>query len=670
MTANTDPIVQKYFYSWITQDKYLPTKFSCAGAKGVDIFGSDVILSTHSQTDIISLPNNSYPTSIGDIITSQNSYIYDLSWNVIYRLYQSNGTNVRNYVDHTVNWVDYRYLISQKRLHRYTPDALYSYSDLDWAGTNRAFDWSNYIVHTPWSTVAFTWSNVAVIDKQYVLSFQVDDMTAGSFTINIGNDTAQTISAEWKYVLNFKASNTNWVIITPTSTFNGKITTEGMIWEASLVEAVQELTNNTNVAPYLVDQWDLYIGNWNIVAVVDTLWVKIDALILPKSEEIVDITRDENYIFLWARASKYSKVYFWDGISENPTAYKLWKNEIIQSVENQWDFCIVITGNNNQTKKVRQTNGYTRQLVRNIPYGIWSTATGSKTGIYPALPIYYSNTDTNGNNTNTNNMSSFWDMVFIPWIDSIITYWRKNAWLPLAFCNQYPLVNCSDIYTIYASDEDLYIWYNDREEDTAKIIKYKLNNNYITGDTTLFGTRWLLELNPIYWLGKDINTGVGTNIGIETPANTFMVWMYRLDKQDNKYTLVIDNTTVTITPTVWSIYRFGSTDRMTIESVIAKWNLLYIWFNQTISATLLFHDSSISKVSWTGDTIVNFIDKYNYSLYGIIDWSLEIELTNRYRNLPEKFNEIEFAIELNSIDWIYTPRLKDLTLSRDMKSDG
>lgn len=675
MAGNVEPKLQKYFYAGITQDKYLPIKNSCADAKWVDIFGWDVILSTHSQSNIITLPNNSYPTSIWDVITSNNWYIYDLNGNMIYDISNTTGyTNVRNYIDHTIGWVTYRLLIASKFIHRYTPDALYTYSDLDGGGTNRAFD-GDYIVHTAWSTAVFIWTNTAVVGKQYVLNISVSNRTAGSFTIKIWNDTPQTVSLDWDYVLHFTAWTTAWVIITPSSDFNGKIYVADMIGACSLEEAYITLTNTSLLAPAIVDNWYAYIGNWNVVFCVDTDWKYMEALTLPKNEEIIEITRDANYILLWTRSSKYSKVYFWDGITWAPSGNRTRKNDIIQLVENQWDFCVVVTGNNNQTKKVWKTNWYSRQLIMYVPYGNWSTTTSSETGMLPVLPIYFSNVDANWNNVNTNNSSSFGDMVFIPWKDSVIVYGRKNPSLPFAFVNQYPLVNASEIYTIYAENDTLYIGYNDWVLDDAKIVEYKIEPIRYTGIATTdsyYGNFWYINMLPVIGLWTDINHGVSIDVWQSTPADTFMVLLYKINQETDRFTIVVDTDVnpISILPTVGSIYKFGSSDRITITSVETKLNYTYISVQKTTEWNINFNDNQITKASGTGDNTITFVAKYNFRLLDIIDGALEVEDNLWNRMIPETFNEIEFSVLLVTTDGLKTPILKDITLYRDKFRNG
>lgn len=673
MTSNADPIIQRDFSSWITIDKYAPIRSSFAWWKWVDIFSpSKVVLSTHNQNNVITLPNNSYPTTIWDIIASQNGYIYDTDGTMIYDISNvTNYENVRNYADFTINNVDYRVLVTTKFLHRYTPNELYTYTDLAWSGTNWSFSWLD-LVHTPWSTVVFTWSAPAVIGKQYVLDFDVNTLTAWSFTITIWNDTAVNITANGNYKLNFKANTTAWVIITPTTSYNGSITGLNMIGASTMTEWFEELTNISNLAPILVDQWDMYIGNWNIVAVLDNNWVLFDALVLPKGKEIVWLTRDENYIVIWTRWDKDSTIYFWDWISDIALSSKLWKNDILQSIEDQWDYIYAVTGSNTQTRKIWKTNWYSRALVYTIPYGNWYEWNGNNSWILPSLPLHFYKVDTKGNNITTNDISSFGEMVFLPSKTSVLVYWRKNPSLPFAMINQFPLVDCWWIYSIYAENEEIVIWYEDRIVSDAKIVRYKIDNQDTVSSTTDDYNYWstgYIELLPISWLISQINHWISIEVWYKTPTDTYMNVLYRINWEKDMFTFVSITSWISILPTVWSVYEINS-NSLTVTRIEQYWDYTYIEFNRTSWDYITFNNDFITKDSGTGDTNIDFVRMYNYRYLGNINRVNEIDERKRIKKLPETFAEIQFAVELNTDEWAVTPEFNDLILYRDIKPNG
>lgn len=674
MTSNAEPIVQRDFSTGITMDEYAPLRNSCAWAKGVDITPTKVTLSTHNQNNVVSIDNNSYITTIWDILASQNGYIYDIDGTMIYDISNvTNYENIRNYADFTISGTDYRVLVSKKFLHRYTPNALFTYTDLAWSGTNRSFAWLD-LTHTPWSTVVFTWSAPAVSGKQYVLDFDVNTMTAWSFTITIWWATAVNITANGNYKLPFKANTTAWVIITPTTSFNGSITGLNMIWASTMTEWFAELTNLSDLAPILVDQWDMYIGNGNIVAVIDNLWVKYDALTLPKGIEIVWITRDEQYIVIWTRSDKNSTIYFRDWINDIAISSKLWKNDIIQSVEDQWDFCYVVTGNNSQTRNIWKTNWYSRALAYSIPYGNWYSWNGNNTGILPSLPLHFFKYDTKGNNITTNDTSSFWEYIFLPSKNSVIVYGRRNPSLPFGMFNKFPLINCWGVYSIYAENEEVVISYDDTVDDVCKVIRYKLNNQdtvWSLTDDYYYGSTGFFELLPIISLKSQINYAVSIELWYITPTDTFMNMFYKIDWSKNSFTFVCDTTASPITtlPDIWDVYTINSND-LELESINEYDNYTYITFKRTSWDYIVFNNDFLTRDTGSWDINIEFIRRYDYKFLWTIDSTLELDINKRVRKISEQYSEIKFAIELNTNDPKQTPAIYDNILYHDIKPNG
>lgn len=667
-------VISNNFTSGISIDKYFPLKNSCANAKGVNLFSSRrVCLSTHNSNNIVSLPSTSEPTTIGDIITCNDGNIYDLEWSLVYDLDNTSGyTNVRNYIDHTVNGTNYRYLIATKYLHRYLPDAIMTYYGIEDGAFGDAW-WTESgwrIIHGAGYTGTYTGVYTLDVWVKYNLKFNAI-VTAGSFTIKVWGSAEQTISASGDYSFVLESSTTAGVVLTPTTTFIGSINSDNVLWIPSMEQWVIELTNSSQLAPAIQYWWEIFIGNWNIVVWIDMFWIKYDALVLPKAQQIVEITHNWEYMLLWTRDSKNTYIHFWDWVSENILLTKKWNKEILQSVEDKWDFCIAITGSNIQTKRIWKTDGNSRVEINNTKYGAWSDDNESYTAEYPAIPISYDwDIDSNGNSDSSNMMSVLGDMIFMPGKDSVIVYGRTNPLLNYAFVNAYPIKNCDYIYCIHSENEKLYVWYDDNEL-WPSIITFTITNleELDNADTDYqYWKRWHIELLPIIWVVWQQKISSRLKFGYKTPTSTYIAVLYRENGEKNRITFMVDTSVnpIEIMPTEGSVYRMGSTDRLTIKKVITVWNITYIECEQTISSLLLFDHETISRVSWTGSSPITFVDKFWYRLFDTISPTEEISSRIRERVLPSSYSELQVACVLHTDNQNVTPEINDSILSYEV----
>ena len=159
----------------------------------------------------------------------------------------------------------------------YTPDKLYIYSNFvtDWTWGANWVNYTTYYQHTSGSATPLKHNVAAIINKQYLITVNAT-VTVWSASITIGDWTPTVISTSWTYILNIKANTTNPLTITPTSTSDFRFEVDSILWTSTFELAYKTLTNTSSLCPTLVDWWTCYIGNWNIISSIDTLWVKYD----------------------------------------------------------------------------------------------------------------------------------------------------------------------------------------------------------------------------------------------------------------------------------------------------------------------------------------------------------------------------------------------------------
>lgn len=679
---NATPIVQRDFTSGISIDKYFPIKNSCADAKWVDLFSARrVVLSTHNTNSKVDIATW-YITTIWDIMTGNDGKLYELmSSDYIYQISNTaNYRNIRNFVDHTINGTEYRLLISSKFIHRYPTSWLMTYNQFNdwwWAWNSNwtvvQFPSTDTLEHTAWSTWNLLDWTVCVVWQKYNLKFTVNH-TSWSFTITIWWDTPQTVSWDWTYSFAYEAQDTEWLRIAPTSDFVGSIifgyADWQWIWVSTMEEWYAELPNLSYITPVLVNTGDLYIGNGNIVAGMDNDWILKTYLSLPKWTEIVEITRDDNYIIIWTRTTKDSVIYFWDWKSESPESHKIRKNDILQAVENQWDFCIAITGTTFQTKKVWKTNAYSRALAFTSNFASGSAWEESYDWEPTWLPIYFW-TD---NSSTSNLITSLWDYVFIPGRQEIIVYGRKNPSLPFAMVKSFPLYDCNEITAINVIDERLLVAYDDDLWD--HVISFRLeniNNVYTVNTNFQFGEMWYISLLPIVWLVSQVNESARVALWYKTPTtDTFLALFYKEDAESDRFTFIVNKVInpITTMPTIWSTYKLSWPDTtFTIDKITEYWHYVFVEAQMTTKWYIAIDDINLFKQTGTWSDLI-LQDKYPFRLFEVVTDTTENRKRNWTRTIPATYTELEFRVWLFTQDWNYSPEFSDLTLYYDIQPNG
>ncbi len=678
--ADIEPIV---IYDWrwgIGNDKYFPIKNWCYDGQWLDVRqGRRIILNTHNTNNVITIPNNSNITSIWDILTGHNGYIYDLEWVSQYLISNTaNYRNIRNYVRQFISGTEYFLLFSPKFIHRYPVSWLIDYTSFNdsWASFDSNWTYVEFpntitLEHTAGSIWSYVDGTPAVNGKQYNIQLQVNH-TAGSFTVSIGGQTPQTINADGLYTFQFTASNTTPLTITPSNDAVFSIVNwKTAIWISTMEEWRLEMDNISYICPVLKDTWDVYFGNGNKLYDVEPWWVLTLALTFGSDEEIVWITKIQEQTFIRVRNAKDTIVYVWDWVSDTPTSSITWYNEIIQQVQNMWTYHIVITWWDTANKKIRYSDWFSKTLLYTTTPATNRENNNTTNLLLPPIPLYFAD----DKNINSTNIDSYWDMVFLPWYNGVMTYGHRTPWFPDGLFVDYPLVNCSEIFSIHYDNESIKVAYNDDVDDDCKVATFYINNYEQTQDSTTnyyFGSRWYITFSPIVSYFSQDNVATKVKLGYKSPTNTFLNLYYKVNGEIDRYTFIVDELVnpVTTDPVVWSIYRINATSRYTITKVTKFLNYMFIETQCTVTSLTPRRSENLTKVSWTGDTTIITIWFHDFRHFDCITSTTELSDRQWIRNFPTNYFEIQLRVEEITRDWKYTPEFNDLQLLYEPKPNG
>lgn len=652
-------------FTWgIWNDKYLSVPNWFYDWEWLDIRrGKRVILSTHNQNNIVTLPYWDSITYLSkSIYANSDWYIYNNTWSCLYKFYNNVArSDIRNMIDFTISWTLYKLIFWPSYISRYT----WTPTTTVWLSRPATWwDWLNswsQMIKTAWSTTAITASCTIVGSSYYRLEVVTSHITAWNITVTLWGAWSTVISTNWSTLIRVTASTTAWLVITPSNDFNWWVEFTTSVWLWVIEEWWLQMTwCYWSIMPLLEDTWDLYIWNENKLWMLDNAWVLDTKITLPIGNIIVAITKVDDQFILWTKDDQWWRVYYWDWVSEAPTRVIYWYNEKIQQVINQWNYHIVMTWWDFGIKKIWISNGNNKENVFEIKEWSWLYQTSNT--LVPPLPLYWG---WSSDNIYTNNVETLWDMVFIPWYNKIIAYWKRIPWFPNAFNCDFALKQ-TKITAMYAYEWELRVAYDD-----DKVITYKLDNYESMQDATTsyyFGNRWYMSLTPIAQLISQEKNWVSLKLWYKTPTNTFMNIYYAINKEVDRYTFVIDETVnpVTTDPTVWAVYdNNSSSGRFTVTKVTKFLSYMFIEVQETVRYETPRLWFVLNKISWTGDSAITYVDFHNYRYFDYVSETNSNPWRSRDRLFNESFFEIQFRIEFITRDGKYTPELNDFTLLYD-----
>lgn len=649
------------FTWWIWNDKYLPVKNWCSSWEWLDIRRwKYVCLSTHNTNNIVSFPNNSQITWMGqDYYISDNWYLYTPTAETLYKFINTSNTDkdIRNYTDFTISWTNCTLLFGRSYITKFE-------TLLTLHAETRTFNWAYWTLsdttkytHVTWNTWTLVWSAVTA-SSYYRVNFTVSDLTAWTFTVNIWWTASPiTISANWEYTYFFETVDTTWLTITPSSDFDGTIETLDIVKLVTATERYLEMDNISLTCPLLEDTWDLYIGNGNILYKLSNDWILSSMFSLPDWTIIIWITKIDDTFIIWTRTNQWSRVLYWDWTSSAPTRTVYWYNETIQQVVNQWNYHLVFTGGDYWPKKIWYSNWYWKTMIFWINEWDWYNS-GSNL-LVPPIPLY--RWGSSANNIYTNNIESFGDIVFMPWYEKVLVYWHKIPWFTDSMYADFPL-DTKQIYSMYAYDWGIYVAY-DNWSGSCDVINWKLNNyDTIKDDTNqyYYWEHWIINLQPLLYVWSKEKFWINLELWINTPENTFMNVYYNIDDEEDRYTLVIDQriNPTTILPEEWAIYtNWTGTPRYLVTKVITYLDYSFIEIQETTKWHTPRESKILTKISWTGDNTITYKRFNKWRHFDYVTSTTELTSRKRHRSFNEKFFELQLSIEHITRDGKVTPKL-------------
>lgn len=175
--------------------------------------------------------------------------------------------------------------------------------------------------------------------------------------------------------------------ITPTSTFDGAIETfSTTLGQQNVVESYKTLPKSSYTAPMIAENGNIYFGNANVMAGIDSVGTVNTYFTLPANEQINGLTKVGDQYVLWVDDGQGGKQYFWDGLTNAPVRVVYWYNERIMNVTNQGAYHIVTTGNDFSLKKIWRSDGYNKVMLYKIPSASFSTTSNK---LLPTIPLRY-----------------------------------------------------------------------------------------------------------------------------------------------------------------------------------------------------------------------------------------------------------------------------------------
>lgn len=644
----------------IGSDRYLSVPNGCYDWEGLDIRkGKKITLNTHNTTNKITVSSWEITTIAESIQLSNNWYIYDNTWIPLYKFVWTTGYQEGNkLVDLTIWGVQYTYIFGSKRVSRYT-GSISTVQSTSWTSAWWTLIGNDYI-HTVGSTLNLTSAFAPTAGKSYRIKIIVSNMTVWSISITMWGSSLWTISANWTYYYAFAATSTAVLSITPTSDFNGWVNNIDVISLGNVEESVITMPNTSLLTPILEEDFWCYVGNGNILLFIDSLWTMDELVVLPLWREIVEITKISDQYILWTRSSIWSRVYYWDGISENPTrSISRWK-EIIQAVANQGNYHLVFTWGDLSVKKIWKSNWYNKTMLYQIPEWGWENFISSNI-LVPPIPLYRGWSATNYRN---NVVSVTGDMVYFPWYNKILAYWHKIPWFVDALFADYSLKQ-NNIYTIYTNESEIRIAY-----EWGNIITYKFSNYDLMQDGTTkyyYGSRWYISDTPIVFNASNEKKPQLLVLGNDTPENTMINIYYALDREKDRFTFVVDESVnaVTTDPIVGSKYRINASDEFTVTKVSKYLNYMFIETQQTVKYLTPRTWFVLTKISWTWDSTITYVDFHNYRHLDIVNKDNILNKRCYTNNFNIQFNEIQFRREYITIDWQISPETNESILVYD-----
>jgi hypothetical protein len=527
--------------------------------------------------------------------------------------------------------------------------------------------------HTSWTdvlsqTIAPTWTNAQRI------AVRMTWCTTGTCTVWVSTGswqatfawTLSSTSDAWSVFTlnNIELAGCDTLRLTPSTWFNGTIEFVGM-YEYDVAKLLPDNISITSYTshPTCIWNWDLFIGSWSSIDVVDTSTRLVDTFnIIDSTYVIKSITQIWWSLIIWASDWNNSKQYYWNGVDETASEVIDWSWMDITNVVSDETKSFVLTGWQWDRQRLYVVSQYTRQLLAKYNYVGNSIRWRDFKKYNPTKKFEFYN-------YNCNSMNILNDILYVPSFWGIYSYWHTTPWLTDCW-NKEIIFN-----TDWASTNLLYAMNKSNWELIFTFSKWTSINYIWKVNYYANCLSWYLVSNPILWDNMSTEKNL-TKLKLWFKNNKSTRWNIKVHAiVDDYYFWTLSVTWVSVTPTVWSIYSLWSTV-WTVEVISTS----ITWWAWTIECRLLTADRiprynylmSITKVSWIWDSSITVGSYTNMILvktissdnqwYGseTIFWQSFIDTY-----MPNR-RKLQLVIELYSNSASQSPEVYDISILSDI----
>ena len=522
----------------------------------------------------------------------------------------------------------------------------------------------NWAEHTSW-TWTLTTDFTSTASNRVRIAVKVRNVTTWNITLNVGSLT-ETVRTEWWYVMYaiVNSWNTATLTITPTNNFDWTIEIANVHEvDTSKVEVGKAEITTSDEHPCVLWWWELYIGSWNKVDIVNLRdWWVITKSLVDENETIVDITQQAWNLIIRATDGFNSRQYYWNWVDAVATEVIEWKWLIIKWVTNTETVCYVLTTSWATTWSVEwyqyrlyAVSGYQRNLLANKMY-----FPNSQRNLDQEQYNFQKKFDFNDVES-SKSMCMYLDSLFIPWCDGIYKYWNEIPWMRTVWSRpiRYPLWASR----ILLQQRWLYF-----------CMSYTLDwVNYIWQiNEQRYLSNWYLVSEWIYW------DKIGTRKNIEK----MKIWYKNVASEDGNikvYAIVDDDyfwrfkvTWVTNRPTVWAVYNVANQTTAEVINVDKDNNLITFRTLNNLWSYLWQSNTTLTKVSWEWDDSITTAWYDNMCLIKTIEsdkqgyWADLIFGKDFVNNYMPYWYKLQLVIELNTSDSKLTPEIYEISINSDI----
>ena len=521
-------------------------------------------------------------------------------------------------------------------------------------------NWAEHETGNTWTlTTTFTATSGRVR-----IAVKIKNRTAWNVKVDAGG-SVDTFNSNWWWVTtNGVSAWTVTLTITPTSAFDWTIEIVNVhqyddskinIWAISITSADSH--------PCIIWAWDLYIGSWNKLDIVNLSdWWVITKSIVDENETIVDITQQAWNLIIWTTDGYNSRQYYWNGVDWVASEAIEWRWLLIKWVTNTETVSYVLT-----------TSWATTGTVNGYQYRLYAVSWYQRNLL--ACKIYYPNSHDNldkeqyniqkkfdfNDVSSSKSMCMFLDSLFIPWCDGVYKYGNEIPWMRTVWSKpiKYPfgstkiILGQNWVYFCIAYTLD---WVNYLAEVDEQ--RYT-SNGYLVTESIYWdrlSTRKALEKLKIWY--KNVASEDG-NIKIYAIVDDDYFWRFTVSG-------------ISTRPKVWDVYTVAHQTNAEVIDVDKTNNIITFRTIQNLGSYIGKANSSLSKVSGDWDASITTTWYDNMCLIKTIEsdhqwyWADFVFGKDFVNNYIPYWYKIQLVIELNSIDNKLTPEIYEISIHSDI----